>query len=92
MSFPTVILRMPVSYKSGVPLIIYDADKLLKILEEEDYVRLVPYSYHNYMGYQEEGSVYELPWEYECSEDSGSSLTAEQYKEIVSFAEWQGVN
>ena len=76
-------------YKSGVPLIIHDADKLLKILEEEDYVRLVPYSYHNYMGYQEEGSVYELPWEYECSEDSGSSLTAEQYKEIVSFAEWQ---
>ena len=40
-------------YKSGVPLIIHDADKLLKILEEEDYVRLVPYSYHNYMGYQE---------------------------------------
>ncbi len=28
--------------------------------------------------------------EYECSEDGGSSLTAEQYKEIVSFAEWQG--
>ena len=26
--------------------------------------------------------------EYECS-DGGSSLTAEQYKEIVSFAEWQ---
>lgn len=76
-------------YKSGVPLIIHDADKLLKILEEEDYVRLVPYSYHNYMGYQEEGSVYELPWEYECSEDGGSSLTAEQYKEIVSLAEWQ---
>ena len=25
--------------------------------------------------------------EYECSEDGGSSLTAEQ--EIVSFAEWQ---
>lgn len=57
--------------------------------EVEDYVRLVPYSYHNYMGYQEEGSVYELSWEYECSEDGGSSLTAEQYKEIVSFAEWQ---
>lgn len=39
-------------YKSGVPLIIHDADKLLKILEEEDYVVLVPYSYHNYMGYR----------------------------------------
>lgn len=32
-------------YKSGVPLIIHDADKHLKILEEEDYVRLVPYSH-----------------------------------------------
>lgn len=38
-----------------------NADKLLKIFEEEDYVRLVPDSYHNYMGCQEEGFVYELP-------------------------------
>ncbi len=51
-------------YKAGVPLQIYDAEKLLRNLLEEDYVRLVLDSYHNYMGYQEEGSVYELPWEY----------------------------
>lgn len=37
-------------YKAGVPLMIYDAEKFLKILEEEDYVRLVPESFHNYMG------------------------------------------
>ena len=47
-------------YKTGAPLLIYDAEKLLRILLEEDYVRLVPDSY---LGYQEEGSVYELPWE-----------------------------
>lgn len=76
-------------YKAGAPLLIYDAEKLLRILLEEDYVRLVPDSYHNYMGYQEEGSVYELPWEYECSDDGDSSLTWEQYQEIVSNAEWQ---
>ena len=76
-------------YKAGVPLLIYDAEKLLRILLEEDYVRLVPDSYHNYMGYQEEGSVYELPWEYECSEDANSVLTKEQYQAIVSLAEWQ---
>ena len=70
-------------YKAGAPLLIYDAEKLLRILLEEDYVRLVPDSYHNYMGYQEEGSVYELPWEYECSVDSNSVLTKEQYQEIV---------
>lgn len=74
-------------YKAGVPLMIYDAEKLLRILLEEDYVRLVPDSYHNYMGYQEEGSVYELPWEYECSDDY-SVLTKEQYQAIVSLAEW----
>lgn len=24
------------------------------------------------MGYQEEGTVYELPWEYECSDEKNS--------------------
>jgi hypothetical protein len=75
-------------YKAGAPLLIYDAEKLLRILLEEDYVRLVPDSYHNYMGYQEEGIVYELQWEYECSDDANSILTKEQYQAIVSLAEW----
>ncbi len=75
-------------YKAGAPLLIYDAEKLLRILLEEDYVRLVPDSYHNYMGYQEEGIVYELPWEYECSDEANSILTKEQYQAIVSLAEW----
>ncbi len=76
-------------YKAGASLLIYDAEKLLRILLEEDYVRLVPDSYHNYMGYQEEDSVYELPWEYECSDDTDSVLTKEQYQAIVSITEWQ---
>ena len=76
-------------YKAGVPLMIYDAEKFLKILKEEDYVRLVPESFHNYMGYQEEGRVYELPWEYECADDDDLPLTKEQYHAIVSIAEWQ---
>ena len=78
-------------YKAGTPLLIYDAERLLRILREEDYVRLIPDSFHNYMGYQEEGSVYELPWEYECSDDANSVLTKEQYQAIVSNAEWQDV-
>lgn len=76
-------------YKAGVPLMIYDAEKFLKILKEEDYVRLVPESFHNYMGYQEEGCVYELPWEYECADDDDSFLTLKQYHALVSTAEWQ---
>lgn len=76
-------------YKAGVPLMIYDAEKFLKILKEEDYVRLVPESFHNYMGYQEEGCVYELPWEYECLDDDDSFLTIKQYYALVSIVEWQ---
>lgn len=76
-------------YKAGVPLMIYDAEKFLKILKEEDYVRLVPDSFHNYMGYQKEGKVYELPWEYECADDDDSFLTLKQYYALVSIAEWQ---
>lgn len=78
-------------YKAGTPLLIYDAEKLLKILLEEDYVRLLPDSFHNYMDYQEEGTVYELPWKYECTDDSNSVLTKEQYQAIVSNVEWQEV-
>ena len=76
-------------YKAGAPLLIYDAEKLLRILLEDDYVRLVPDSYHNYMGYQEEGRVYELPWEYECADDDDSFLTIKQYYALVSIVEWQ---
>lgn len=76
-------------YKAGAPLLIYDAERLLRILREEDWVRLVPSFFHNYMGYQEEGIVYELPWEYECSDDGDSPLTREQYHAIVSLTEWQ---
>ena len=75
-------------YKAGAPLLIYDAEKLLRILREEDYVRLVSSSFHNYMGYQEEGIVYELPWDYECSDDDNSPLTRGQYHAIVSLTEW----
>ena len=75
-------------YKAKAPLLTYDAEKLLTNLLEEDYVRLVPDSYHNYMGYQEGDTVYELPWEYECSDDANSILTKEQYQAIVSLAEW----
>ena len=76
-------------YKAGAPLLIYDAEKLLRILREEDWARLVPSSFHNYMGYQEEGTVYELPWGYECSDNGDSPLTKEQYHAIVSLTEWQ---
>lgn len=41
------------------------------------------------MDYQEEGTVYEVLREYECSDDSDSPLTLEQYHEIVSRTEWQ---
>ena len=65
-------------YEAGVLLLIHDAEKLLRIIREEDYVRLVPDSYHNYMGCQEEGTVHKLPWEYECSDDRDSTLTLKQ--------------
>ena len=75
-------------YKSGAPLEIYDAEKLMKILNEEDYVGLIPRTFHDYMNHHDEGTVYELPWEYQLSEKSESLLTKAQYDEIISLAEW----
>ena len=78
-------------YKSGAPLEISDAEKLLKILSEEDYVGLIPRTYHDYMNHHDEGTVYELPWEYQLSDESESPLTKAQYDEIVSLAEWDEI-
>ena len=43
-------------YKSGAPLEIHDAAKLLRILKEKDHVKLIPYTFHDYMGHHEEGT------------------------------------
>jgi hypothetical protein len=81
-------------YKSGAPLEISNAEKLLKILNEEDYVGLMPYTYHDYMNHHKEGTVYQLPWEYQLydgCDDTESLLTKAQYDEIVSLAEWDEI-
>ena len=78
-------------FKSGVPLEISNAEILLKILKEEDYVGLIPRTFHDYMNHHEEGTVYELPWEYQLYDDPESELTRAQYDEIISLAEWKEI-
>ena len=73
-------------YESGCPLIIDDAQKLLDILEERDYVRLTPHTFHDYLCHHEEGSAFSLP--YECYLGEDEELTRDQYDEIVSLAVW----
>ena len=78
-------------YKAGAPLEIASAEKLLKTLKEEDYVGLIPHTYHDYMNHHDEGTVYELPWEYEVVAAPEEYITIEQYNEIVSLAEWDEI-
>ena len=78
-------------YKSGAPLEISNAEKLLKILTEEDCVGLIPLTFHDYMNQHNEGTVYELPWEYQLNEESETLLTKAQYDEIISLAEWDEI-
>ncbi len=73
-------------YDSGCPLLIYDAEKLLAILEERDNVRLTPHTFHDYLNHHKEGTVFSLP--YECYLGEEDELTREQYDEIVSLAQW----
>ena len=79
-------------YKAGAPLYIHSADKLLELIKEEGYVRMIQDSYHNYMNHQEETTVFQLPWEEECVNDSDYGLTLEQYHKIISETEWEEVD
>ena len=73
-------------YEAGAPLLVHDAQKMLDILEERDFVMLTPHTFHDYLNHHEEGSVFDLP--YECYLGDGDDITREQYDEIVSLAEW----
>ena len=64
-----------------------DAERLLAAVEETDFVRLTSCTFHNYLSWQDETSVYSLPWEYECDyEEYG--ITREQLQEIIDYSEW----
>lgn len=78
-------------YKAGAPLEIHNAAKLLRILKEKDHVKLIPYTFHDYMGHHEEGTVYQLPWEYECMDSEENVLSLKQYHDIISLAEWDEI-
>ena len=74
-------------YETGAPLHIDDAERLLAAVEETDFVRLTSCTFHNYLNWQDETSVYSLPWEYECDyEEYG--ITREQLQEIIDYSEW----
>ena len=63
------------------------AERLLAAVQEDDYVRLTSHTFHNYLNWQDETSVYSLPWEYECDyEEYG--VTREQLQEIIDYSEW----
>ena len=74
-------------YEAGAPLLVHDAQKMLDILEERDFVMLTPHTFHDYLNHHEEGSVFDLP--YECYLSDGDEITREQYEEIVALAEWK---
>ena len=43
------------------------------------------------MGHHEEGTVYQLPWEYECMDSEENVLSLKQYHDIISLAEWDEI-
>lgn len=77
-------------YEAGAPLLLYDAQKMLDILEEQDFVKLTPHTFHDYLNHHNEGSVFDLP--YDCYLGKGDEITREQYDEIVSLAQWDQVS
>ena len=77
-------------YEAGAPLLLYDAQKMLDILEEQDFVKLTPHTFHDYLNHHNEGSVFDLP--YDCYLGKGHEITREQYDEIVSLAQWDQVS
>ena len=74
-------------YKAGAPLRVGDAQRILDILEERDYVAIRPYTFHDYLNHHKEGSVIRLPLDEICDDDN-SLWTREIKQAIIDNAEW----
>ena len=74
-------------YESGAPFVFYDAENLLHILEETGWVRISPFTYHDYLQGGDDEGVIDLPFVEDC--DREGELTRVQYDEIVRLAEWE---
>lgn len=74
-------------YESGAPFVFYDAENLLHILEETGWVRISPFTFHDYLQGGDDEGVMDLPFVEDCDKDG--ELTREQYDNIVRFAEWE---
>lgn len=74
-------------YDTGIPLVFYDAENLLHILEETGVVRISPFTFHDYLQGDDDEGVVELPFVEDC--DKEGELTRKQYDEIVRQAKWE---
>ena len=74
-------------YESGAPFVFYDAENLLHILEETGWVRISPFTFHDYLQGGDDEGVIDLPFVEDC--DKEGELTHKQYDEIVRLAEWE---
>lgn len=74
-------------YETGAPFLFYDAENLLHILEETGWVRISPFTFHDYLQGDDDEGVIELPFVEDC--DKEGELTRAQYDEIVRLAEWE---
>ena len=76
-------------YESGAPLQISFAERTLAALQERDYVRLTPHTFHNYLNHHEETSDLSLHYESECVDKAEPEcFTREQLQEIIDHSEW----
>ena len=81
-----VLETITACYESGFPMKIWDADKLLEIIEERDYVGFAVSTFHQRLGYGEIGNDIELDDDLLMIEDAKQRRIAQ--RAIIRAAEW----
>ena len=81
-----VLETITACYESGFPMKIWDADKLLEIIEERDYVGFAVSTFHQRLGYGEIGNDIELDDDLLMIENAKQRRIAQ--RAIIQAAEW----
>jgi len=81
-----VLETITTCYESGFPMKIWNADKMLEIIEERDYVGFAVSTFHQYLGHGEIGNDIELDDDLLFIEDAKQRRAAQ--RAIIQAAEW----
>lgn len=76
--------------RAGAPLVFNDATSIINMLQEQTWMRLGGFTFHDYRQGDDDAGIMDLPFPEDCGQNG--EMTREQYDAIAQAAQWEPQN